>query len=270
MSCTVGYDTVLLNVSIPPTFNPARLVLRTPLIPSIDPRTASSTSTGSASGSKGRILQMWKLTVGPYDEATVKGTGQRSAYGFSNATASLFPKGVVLGIAPNSLGALSHTALSLAPPSAFSPSLLVLDAAKSPKPPFPLKRGLVGQLTRAGMRVEISYRAMLSAGDFAPRGNSTNSSGGESGLYSDNVGERRRFWIGHAREIVRIAGAENVVLCSGARKPAEMRAPVDMANLCALLGLTMHQANKTMSEAPQHVIVRTGELLALHFSVTSR
>lgn len=71
----VGYSTVLLTMSIPPTCDPSVLAFPTPLFPDLDPRTAPS-------GTQGLVLQLWRVTVEPYGDDAVKGAGQKGWYGF--------------------------------------------------------------------------------------------------------------------------------------------------------------------------------------------
>ena len=72
---TVGYSTLLLTISIPPTFDPSLLSFPTPLFPSLDPRT-------SKPGTQGLVLQLWKIHVTSYTDEAVKGAGQKGWYGF--------------------------------------------------------------------------------------------------------------------------------------------------------------------------------------------
>lgn len=62
-------------MSIPSTLNPALLVLKTPLFPELDPRTTKP-------GTKGCILQLWKLEVKDYNEDSIKNVGVKGMYGF--------------------------------------------------------------------------------------------------------------------------------------------------------------------------------------------
>jgi len=71
----VGYSTILLTMSIPPTCDPSVLAFPTPLFPDLDPRTAPS-------GTQGLVLQLWRVTVEPYGDDAVKGAGQKGWYGF--------------------------------------------------------------------------------------------------------------------------------------------------------------------------------------------
>lgn len=118
---------------------------------------------------------------------------------------------------PTTLTTFSHVALTLSPPSLYSPTTIILDPSISPRLPFPLKRGLAHSLARAGVVFEIIYRGITKQD--------------EPGVGGNTAGQRRRNWIAGAREIVRACGAKGVILSSGASKEGEMRAPEDLINL---------------------------------------
>lgn len=111
--------------------------------------------------------------------------------------------------------AFSHACLSLSPPSPFSPTLVSLDPSLSPRLPFPLKRGMVNTLQRAGGMIEIVTRGLVRQDEA-----------GEGG-----AGQRRRNWIGGAREIVRACGGRNIMISSGAVRVGELRGTEDLINL---------------------------------------
>ncbi|KAL8286914.1 hypothetical protein RQP46_003920 [Phenoliferia psychrophenolica] len=234
MAALLGYSTVLLKVGIPPSTNPSTLAFPTPLFPSLDPRTAKP-------GTEGLVLQLWRIEVTDYTDDTIKSTSIKGNYGLSNSTAPLFPPSTtLLSLSPPSLSVFSHAALSLSPPSLFSPSLLTFDPSLSARLPFPLKRGLVNTLLRAGVFFEITLRGILSQDE--PNGST--------------AGTRRRNWIAGAREIVRATGGKSVVISSGAVKAGEMRASEDLINLCSLIGLTASQAKDALTINPQRAILR--------------
>ena len=134
----------------------------------------------------------------------------------SNTTSALIPPSTtLLSAIPTSLAAFSHTCLSLSPPSLYSPTLITFDPSLSPRLPFPLKRGLVNTMLRAGMMFEIVVRGVVRQDDGAGGG----------------AGNRRRNWIAGAREIVRATGGKSVVISSGAEKAGEMRGWEDLVNL---------------------------------------
>lgn len=186
----------------------------------------------------------------------------------ANSTAPLYPPHTtLLAVAPTSLTSFTHVALSLSPPSAFSPTLVTLDPSLSPRLPFPLKRGLISSLSRAGVAFELVLRGVtrLDAPGDAP----------------GDAGRRRRNWIAGAREVVRATEGRGVVLSSGATRAGEMRAPEDLINLCAasfslsrptpscvltapdppnrscsLIGLPPSQAKDALTVNPQRAILR--------------
>ncbi|GAA5943315.1 hypothetical protein JCM3775_002616 [Rhodotorula graminis] len=238
MAALLGYSTVLLTLSIPPTCDPSVLAFPTPLYPDIDPRTAPK-------GTQGLVLQLWRVTVEPYGDDAVKGAGQKGWYGFANSTAPLYPPHTtLLAVTPTSLPSFTHVALSLSPPSAFSPTLVTLDPSQSPRLPFPLKRGLVSSLSRAGVAFELVVRGVTRLDDAA------------AGDQVGDAGKRRRNWIAGAREVVRATEGRGVVVSSGAHRAGEMRAPEDLVNLCSLIGLPPPQAKDALTVNPQRAILR--------------
>lgn len=94
--------------------------------------------------------------------------------------------------------------------------MITFDPSEKPKLHFPLKRGLVNTLLRAGVFFEISLRGVLQQDE-------------------QGAGSRRRNWIAGAREIVRATGGRNVIVSTGAVKAGEMRAGEDLVNLCVSL-----------------------------------
>ncbi|BGP43076.1 RNA-binding RNA processing protein rpp1 [Rhodotorula kratochvilovae] len=236
MAALLGYSTVLLTLNIPATFDPSLLVFPTPLFPDVDPRTAPS-------GTQGLVMQLWRITVDQYGDEAVKGAGQKGWYGFANSTAGLYPPHTtLLSVAPTSLTSFTHVALSLSPPSPFSPTLVTLDPSLSPRLPFPLKRGLISSLSRAGVSFELVLRGVtrLDGPGDAP----------------GDAGKRRRNWIAGAREVVRATEGRGVVVSSGAVRAGEMRAPEDLINLCALIGMPPAQAKDALTVNPQRAVMR--------------
>ncbi|GAA5825055.1 hypothetical protein JCM3770_004515 [Rhodotorula araucariae] len=236
MAALLGYSTLLLTLNIPATLDPSLLVFPTPLFPDVDPRTATS-------GAHGLVMQLWRITVDQYGDDAVKGAGQKGWYGFANSTAGLYPPHTtLLSVAPTNLASFTHVALSLSPPSPFSPTLVTLDPSLSPRLPFPLKRGLISSLARAGVSFELVLRGVtrLDAPGDAP----------------GDAGKRRRNWIAGAREVVRATEGRGVVVSSGAVRAGEMRAPEDLINLCSLIGMPPAQAKDALTVNPQRAVMR--------------
>ncbi|GAA6016078.1 hypothetical protein JCM11491_000661 [Sporobolomyces phaffii] len=236
MASHLGYSTLMLNISIPPTFDPSKLSFPTPLFPSMDPRTAKP-------GTQGLVLQLWRIHVENYTDEAVKGAGQKGWYGFANSTAPLYPQSTtLLSVGPTSLTSFSHVALSLSSPSAHSPTLITLDPSLSPRLPFPLKRGMISTLARSGVSFELILRGIT-------RQDLEGEQPGESG-------KRRRNWISGAREVVRATEGKGVVISSGAKTASEMRGAQDLINLCSLIGMPPSPAKDALTVNPQRAIMR--------------
>lgn len=136
----------------------------------------------------------------------------------ANSTAHVYPaQTTLLSVSPTNLSSFSHVALSLSAPSPFAPTLITLDPSISPRLPFPLKRGLISSLSRAGVGFELLLRGVTRL-DLP-------------GEQPGEAGKRRRNWIAGAREVVRATQGKGVVLSSGAVKPGEMRGTEDLINL---------------------------------------
>ncbi|BGP19511.1 hypothetical protein JCM10213_006331 [Rhodosporidiobolus nylandii] len=236
MASLLGYSTLLLTLNIPATLDPSQLVFPTPLFPDLDPRTAKP-------GTEGLVMQLWRINVEKYGDEAVKGAGGKGWYGFANSTAALFPaQTTLLSVSPTSLTSFSHVALSLSPPSAFSPTLITLDPSTSPRLPFPLKRGLISSLSRAGVGFELILRGVTRQD--------------EPGEQPGEAGRRRRNWIAGAREVVRATEGKGVVVSSGAHRAGEMRGSEDLINLCSLIGLPPSAAKDTLTVNPQRSVLR--------------
>ncbi|POY75964.1 hypothetical protein BMF94_1048 [Rhodotorula taiwanensis] len=246
MASLLGYSTVLLTLSIPPTFDPSLLAFPTPLFPHLDPRTAPT-------GTEGLVMQMWRINVEAYGDEAVKGAGQKGYYGFSNSTAHTYPaQTTLLSVTPTTLASFSHIALSVSSPSPFAPTLITLDPSISPRLPFPLKRGLISSLSRAGVGFELILRGVT-------RLDSTGTGGADGANGPDqpgDAGKRRRNWIAGAREVVRATEGKGVVISSGAVKAGEMRGTEDLINLCSLIGMPPSVAKDALTVNPQRAVLR--------------
>ncbi|GAA5984584.1 hypothetical protein JCM10908_003411 [Rhodotorula pacifica] len=236
MASLLGYSTLLLTISIPPTFDPSLLSFPTPLFPHLDPRTAPPRT-------QGLVMQMWRINIESYGDEAVKGAGQKGYFGFSNSTAHLYPaQTTLLSVSPTNLSSFSHIALSVAPPSPFAPTLITLDPSLSPRLPFPLKRGMISTLSRTGVGFELVLRGVTRL-DLP-------------GEQPGEAGKRRRNWIAGAREVVRATEGKGVVISSGAVKAGEMRGTEDLINLCSLIGMPPSVAKDALTVNPQRAVMR--------------
>ncbi|BGO95012.1 hypothetical protein NBRC10512_006524 [Rhodotorula toruloides] len=236
MASLLGYSTLLLTISIPPTFDPSLLSFPTPLFPQLDPRTAPP-------GTEGLVMQMWRINVENYGDEAVKGAGQKGWYGFANSTAHLYPpQTTLLSVSPTNLSSFSHVALSLSPPTPFAPTLITIDPSISPRLPFPLKRGMISSLARSGVCFELILRGVTRLD--------------QEGEQPGDSGKRRRNWIAGAREVVRATEGKGVVVSSGAVRAGEMRGTEDLINLCSLIGMPPAQAKDALTVNPQRAIMR--------------
>ncbi|KWU43433.1 PHP domain-like protein [Rhodotorula sp. JG-1b] len=236
MASLLGYSTLLLTISIPPTFDPSLLEFPTPLFPQLDPRTAPA-------GTQGLVMQLWRINIENYGDEAVKGAGQKGYFGFSNSTAHLYPsQTTLLSVSPLTLSSFSHIALSVAPPSPFAPTLITLDPSLSPRLPFPLKRGMISTLARTGVGFELVLRGVTRLD--------------QPGEQPGEAGKRRRNWIAGAREVVRATEGKGVVISSGAVKAGEMRGTEDLINLCSLIGMPPSVAKDALTVNPQRAVMR--------------
>ena len=196
----------------------------------------------------------------------------------SNSTAPLFPASTsVLSVTPTSFTSFSHVALALSPPSPFSPTIISLDPSLSARLPFPLKRGPINSLLRAGLCFELVLRGMVRQDDPGQPG---------------GAALRRRNWISGAREVVRATGGKGIIISSGAVSAEEMRASQDIVNLwvccrrrlgrdgtvvltcsartarsCSLIGLTASQAKDALTVNPQRALLRGRESRSSTYSI---
>ncbi|KAG0663208.1 hypothetical protein C6P46_002797 [Rhodotorula mucilaginosa] len=236
LASLLGYSTLLLTISIPPTYDPSLLEFPTPLFPHLDPRTAPA-------GTQGLVMQLWRINIENYGDEAVKGAGQKGYFGFSNSTAHLYPpQTTLLSVSPLTLSSFSHIALSVAPPSPFAPTLITLDPSLSPRLPFPLKRGMISTLARTGVGFELVLRGVTRLD--------------QPGEQPGEAGKRRRNWIAGAREVVRATEGKGVVISSGAVRAGEMRGTEDLINLCSLIGMPPSVAKDALTVNPQRAVMR--------------
>ena len=105
--------------------------------------------------------------------------------------------------------AFSAACLTHSVPGALTSHIITLDLAAQPRLSYHLKHTLIRTAIRNGVVFEIPYAPVISPLDE----------------------HRRRNWWANAREVCRVTNGKNVIFGSGTNALADLRAPLDVANL---------------------------------------
>ncbi|KAK0185873.1 PHP domain-like protein [Armillaria mellea] len=73
---------------------------------------------------------------------------------------------------------------------------------------------------------------------------------------AENGASAKRNWWGAARELARVCKGKGIIVSSGAASRADLRAPGDIGNLIALLGVPQDVAHSSMSKTPKSLVLR--------------
>ena len=137
---------------------------------------------------------------------------------------------------PLDAASFSHVCLNLAAPGPSGVDIITVDLATSARLPFQLKRSLVLKAIADGAFFEICYAPALRA-QPVPK-------------------DARRNVIAGARELIRITNGKGIILSSEVRRCFELRAPLDLCNLGAILGFKPDQAKAAIHANPRQAVIR--------------
>jgi len=234
---TIAYNCIMFSKFDPTHINPLRPVRGqpNPPFPKLDPRVRAKhgvESLGSA------LTQLSRLTVVLDKDAVIK-----SGTGFVASNSHALQQYDLLAAMPLTETAFQHACITLSELKPFSIDIITLDLAAAPRLPFILKRSTVSAALANGVVFEITYGDALQT--------PTNVEG--SGM--DLTAARRNVFSG-AREILRVTNGKGVILSSAARDALGLRAPYDVMNFAALMGLTPTAAKDAISATCKSLLVR--------------
>lgn len=130
---------------------------------------------------------------------------------------------------PVDLASFTAICLNFSQPSSSGIDIIALDLATSARLPFQLKRSLVLTAIANGAVFEVCYGVAMRSAAAASTGP------GQNPISKD----ARRNVIAGARELIRITNGKGVILSSEVRSCMEMRAPLDLCNLCVHMSLEL-------------------------------
>ena len=231
---SVGYGTVAFNHMVATRFdaalhaNPFRTTGNRPHppFPQLDPRVR-----GAGKEARG-LVQLSRLTV-LLDQDSIKGGS-----GFVAANSTALQQYDLLAARPLTEAAFQHACITMSELKPFSVDIISLDLAAAPRLPFYLKRSTVGAALANGVVFEVEYSAAT----------------GDAG--SGDAKARRRNMISGAREILRATNARGVIFTSGAQQALGLRAPYDVMNLAAVMGMSAGAAKEALSSACHSLCLR--------------
>ncbi|EIN05447.1 PHP domain-like protein [Punctularia strigosozonata HHB-11173 SS5] len=186
------------------------------------------------------IVFLKRLTI-VLDEDSEKG------FGLTNANIPLLSSYDILALTPTTSTTLSLACLTHSQPSNLTTHIISLPLTL-PRLPYHLKHTLVRTALRNGAVFEICYAGAL--------GESMDLDGsGAAGGSDGGAGVKRNWWAG-AREVARVTKGKGFIVSSGAYSEASMRAPRDVGNLIALLGLAQDAAHDASTKTCKSLVLR--------------
>jgi ribonuclease P/MRP protein subunit RPP1 len=126
----------------------------------------------------------------------------------NNNTSSLSSYDII-SVLPTTQASFSLACLTHSVPGTLTAHIISLDLSSQPRLPFYLKHTLIRTAIRNGAVFEIPYAPAVSANDE----------------------HKRRNWWANAREVARDTHGKNILLSGGGQAVADLRAPLDVANM---------------------------------------
>lgn len=204
-----------------------------PPFPKLDPRTRKA---HGIEAYRAGVKQLSRLTVVFDNDQAIK-----SGSGFVSANAQALQQYDLLSVTPTTETAFQHACITLSELKPFSIDIISLDLAAAPRLPFHLKRSTVGAALANGVVFEITYGAAITSIHDTP----------------DVSAARRNIFAG-ARDLLRATNGKGVIISSSALDALGLRAPYDVMNLAALMGMTPNAAKGAISTTCQSLLIRAG------------
>ena len=193
-----------------------------------DPVRHAHPSSSCISAGSGAPAPLSRLTV-VLDDASMGKAGT----GLITGNAAALQAYDVLAVQPTTEASFQHACLTLSELKPFSVDLIALDLTSAPRLPFPLRRSTVHAALENGVHFEVPYAPALAQ---SPRA--------------------RRNLIACTRDLLRITNGRGILLSSAATDPLLLRAPHDLVNLAAALGIPTQAAKDAISNNPRALVLR--------------
>ncbi|KAI0750690.1 RNase P subunit p30-domain-containing protein, partial [Daedaleopsis nitida] len=155
----------------------------------------------------------------------------------------------LLALAPTTAASFSLACLTHTQPSPLTTHVIALPLTL-PRLPFALKHTLVRAALKNGAVFELAYAGALGADE----GGLGLGLGGEGGAGA-GAGARRNWWAA-AREVARVTKGRGILVSGGVGHEADLRAPRDVANLIAVLGVSQDVAHGASTKVAQSLVLR--------------
>lgn len=233
----MGYTTLAFNHVVHTKYDPVSQKYPfgkghcRPPFPKLDPRTRKA---HGIEAYRAGIKQLSRLTVVFDSDQAIK-----SGSGFVSANAQALQQYDLLSVTPTTETAFQHACITLSELKPFSIDIISLDLAAAPRLPFHLKRSTVGAALANGVVFEITYGAAIA-----------------TTLNTPDVSAARRNLFAGARDLLRATNGKGVIISSNASDALGLRAPYDVMNLAALMGMTPNAAKDAISTACQSLLIR--------------
>lgn len=233
----MGYTTLAFNHVVRSKYDPVSQKYPfgkshcQPPFPKLDPRTRKA---HGIEAYRAGIKQLSRLTVVFDSDEAVK-----SGSGFVSANAQALQQYDLLSVTPTTETAFQHACITLSELKPFSIDIISLDLAAAPRLPFYLKRSTVGAALANGVVFEITYGAAVANTQDTP-----------------DVSAARRNLFAGARDLLRATNGKGVIISSSALDALGIRAPYDVMNLAALMGMTPNAAKDAISTTCQSLMIR--------------
>ncbi|KAF9078266.1 RNase P subunit p30-domain-containing protein [Rhodocollybia butyracea] len=175
------------------------------------------------------------------DEDSEKG------FGLINANTSYFNSYDILSLIPTNQATFALACLTHTLPSPLTTHIISIPLTL-PRFPFYLKHTLIRTAIKNGAVFEINYVGAL--------GGESDPVLIETGAAEAHGGNAKRNWWAAARELVRVTKGKGLIVAGGVVTQADMRAPRDVANLIALLGIPQDAAHAACTSTPKSLVLR--------------
>ncbi|KAF9477220.1 PHP domain-like protein [Pholiota conissans] len=167
-------------------------------------------------------------------------------FGLINASVSLFNGYDLIALIPTTHNTFSLACLTHSMPSPLTAHIISLPLTL-PRLPYHLKHTLVRTAIKNGAVFEINYVGALGG---------ENDSALVDADAAENGPAAKRNWWAATRELVRVTKGKGLLLSGGVVVDGDLRAPRDVANLIAVLGLAQDATHEASTKVPKSVIIR--------------